>query len=484
MYASFVARDDLIDPIAAESYSPQLLKISRRTAKFKRLVSSLTQDPRLGVTGTIEKDYVEADYPGAVPYLTTKQVNDVLAQPTDCKFITAAADRKWASCRVPDGAILINKSGRVGSAALLRAAPYKYVNTVSDLINIRVDPNAIDPYFLVVFLNTEWSLGQLWRRTGGSVVDHVSIYAVPEVRVPNPAPAIQRAIGNKVRKAERLRELAADEWRNAHALLEAALGQPLEPKAFEVPNADHLSRAGYRCTSLRPAMAVVSVDDEIGAQYFHPRREHARQIASRTGSWQRLDQLARRVRKKGRGMGFLGLDLIDSSTGVVTAASNNASAEGALFERDDILFSRLRPYLNKVTICTEQCSGVGSTELLVYRPKDGIDPYYLFLVLKCPLGLYQVIDVTSGSTHPRVDEEVVDGIRVPRIGADKENEIGDNVRAAFAHWTSAPGLVDDARTAVESLIDGTLDEAALLAEGEAIEQWLAENPSPHETEKP
>ena len=39
-------------------------------------------------------------------------------------------------------------------------------------------------------------------------------------------------------------------------------------------------------------------------------------------------------------------------------------------------------------------------------------------------------------------------------------------------------LVDAAKSTVEALIDGTLDEAALLAESDAIERWLAENPSP------
>jgi len=339
-----------------------------------------------------------------------------------------------------------------------------------------------DPYYVCAFFGTRYGRGQKTRAIANTGIHYNDQASIRAFWLALPSSAIQRAIGNKVRKAERLRELAAVEWRDAHARLEATLGQPLEPRAFDALNADHLSRPGYRCTSLYPAMTVVSVADEIGAQYFHPRREHARQVASRTGSWQRLDQLARRVRKRGRGIGFLGLDLIDSSTGVVTAASSSTAAEGALFERNDILFSRLRPYLNKVTICTER-RGVGSTELLVYRPADGIDAHYLYLVLKCPLGLYQVIDVTSGSTHPRVDEDVVDGIHVPRIGTDGEKQIGDNVRAAFGHWTSAPALVEDARTAIESLIAGTLDEPALLAEGEAIKQWLADHPSPRALEQ-
>ena len=78
MHASFVNKDDLIDLLAAESYSPQLLAVSRKTSGYTRLQSFLAEPPRLGVTGTIERYYVDPKYPGAIPYMTTKQVSDIL----------------------------------------------------------------------------------------------------------------------------------------------------------------------------------------------------------------------------------------------------------------------------------------------------------------------------------------------------------------------------------------------------------------------
>jgi len=38
--------------------------------------------------------------------------------------------------------------------------------------------------------------------------------------------------------------------------------------------------------------------------------------------------------------------------------------------------------------------------------------------------------------------------------------------------------MNSANESVEALIDGTLDEGALLGEGEEVERWLRENPSP------
>jgi type I restriction enzyme S subunit len=371
--------------------------------------------------------------------------------------------------------IVFSKDGTLGSVALVGP---RFLPAVASRHVFRLHPKrGVDGGFLAAWLLSSAGQIQTQHRQAGAVQGTIITPEVAAFRVLRPSIDIQRAIGNKLRKAERLRELADRAWSVALDHLARALGQRFDTRAFDAPKKDALNRARYQCVSLRPPISVADVSDEIGAQYFHPRREYARQVAARTGEWEILKNLARPVRKKGKLRAFVGLDRIDSHTGVVAPDQNNAPAEGVLFEENDILFSRLRPYLNKVTIWTG-ATGVGSPELLVFRPKGNIDPHYLFTTLKSPLGLYQVIDVTSGSTHPRVDEEVVAGIRVPRLPDDLESQIGDLARSALSAWKQAPSLVDAARLGVEALIDGTLDEAALLAESDAIERWLAENPSP------
>lgn len=210
MFAYRVAANLLIDQLSAESYDPALLRRIAFVASGRRLSEFLTQNPKLGVTGTIASSYVPPTTPGAVPYLTTKQISGLFAYPVDCKFITAEADTLWSKCRVKHGAILINKSGDVGAAALLSAPNYPHVNSVSDLINITLREGAegIDSAFLVVYLNSPYAQDQLKRLSGGAVFDHVSIYAIPDVRVACPDRNAQKYIGDKVRRAEELRQSA------------------------------------------------------------------------------------------------------------------------------------------------------------------------------------------------------------------------------------------------------------------------------------
>lgn len=220
MFANRVAVNTLIDQLGAESYDPEVLRVVAKFANGSRLGQFLIGKPQLGVTGTIADSYVPPETPGAVPYITTKQVAGLFAYAEDCKYITSDADKKWKKCRVRDGAILINKSGNVGAAAILRIPGHKHVNSVSDIINIALK-DGVDTGFLVVFLNSPYGQKQLQRLSGGAVFDHVSIYAIPEIRLFTPSSHAQTYIGEKVRLAERLQSRSRHQIRCVTTAVEA-----------------------------------------------------------------------------------------------------------------------------------------------------------------------------------------------------------------------------------------------------------------------
>ena len=208
MFASYVNTRDLIEIISADAYSPDILEVIKMLTDCSKLGTYLKGKPRLGITGTIENEYVDKTSDGAVPYITTKQTKDIIVYPTDCKYISKKADNLWKKCRVFDGQIIINKSGNVGMASMLRTYDYKYVNSVSDIININIHEDKIDPYFLVLYLNSVYGQKQLQRLGGGAVFDHISIFAIPDIKIKNVDMSIQVAISNKIRKAEIQKRIA------------------------------------------------------------------------------------------------------------------------------------------------------------------------------------------------------------------------------------------------------------------------------------
>jgi hypothetical protein len=78
---------------------------------------------------------------------------------------------------------------------------------------------------------------------------------------------------------------------------------------------------------------------------------------------------------------YVGLEHIESWTGAIRLdAEPNPEGTVSLFEINDILFGKLRPYLAKVALSKFQ--GSCSTEALVLRPRPGNCPAYLRYVLR------------------------------------------------------------------------------------------------------
>ena len=70
------------------------------------------------------------------------------------------------------------------------------------------------------------------------------------------------------------------------------------------------------------------------------------------------------------------------------------------FQQGDVLYGKLRPYLNKVLVADQP--GVCSTEIIPFHPYANIDSHYLAWVLRSPY----FVDYASSSTH---------GMSLPRL---------------------------------------------------------------------
>ena len=357
---------------------------------------------------------------------------------------------------------------------------------------ISFDTRKVDPDFMLAFLSSQSGAMLCQRYVSGGVQVGINLEDIREIRVLVPSQKVQHAIGNKLRKAERLREVTERQWHSARQFLENSLLLTLSAEIFERFVPKSINCSNYHCVNVDPAICWARVNSALGSQYYHPRRIHAQQLIVRSGHWTTLNKVAVRARERKPGQGkspgqIVGLDQIDSRLGVISEGNSEVWEDGGpqvSFRPKSILFSRLRPYLNKVAIWPDSRGvGFGSGELLVYESNGAIDPDYLFFILKSPLGLYQVLDTTAGSTLPRVEAEIVDDIVIPRLDPKIEQQIGQYVRDAHEAWYLASTLIPAAKADVEALIDGTLNESALLTEGEEIERWLKENPSPYPKER-
>ncbi len=101
----------------------------------------------------------------------------------------------------------------------------------------------------------------------------------------------------------------------------------------------------------------------------------------------------------------LGLDQIESHTGRVTSKLRRPAAQAGtstfVFDRGNVLYSKLRPYLNKVVVPDEP--GVATTELIPLRPRpDLVSREYLAYYLRSQSFLAFASQFVTGAKMPRV----------------------------------------------------------------------------------
>ncbi len=136
-----------------------------------------------------------------------------------------------------------------------------------------------------------------------------------------------------------------------------------------------------------------------------------------------------------------------------------------IFKRGDVLFGKLRPYLNKVLVADQD--GVCTTEIIPVRGYCGMAPEYVKLVLKSPLTMTRVDRLMYGMKMPRLGTEDAVTLSFPLPPLAEQQRIVAKVDELMALCDRlAVNLTTTALTR-RSLLDALLAEA--LAPGESRE---------------
>lgn len=164
--------------------------------------------------------------------------------------------------------------------------------------------------------------------------------------------------------------------------------------------------------------------------------------------WERLGALVEKSSAKhlpdvASDLRFVGLEHIPphQMTLVGDGAFREMRSAGSAFEEGDVLYGRLRPYLNKVwkTTFAGACSG----ELLVLRPHEGLEASYLAYLLHGPDFVAFASQSVTGD-RPRMDFAVMAGFAVPVPPPDVQDTIVARIDELFAE-------VDDAERALSAV---------------------------------
>ena len=289
------------------------------------------------------------------------------------------------------------------------------------LIKVRPNKDIINPLYLSEFCKTKTARQYLLSKasvTTMATIDQASIRNLPII-----VPPMEEQI--------RLEELLE----NANSVCQSKLREADELllgmddfvlKQLGIGNIPIQSRLAVAIT-----LAAIKRENTIGAEYYHPERLTViRAIENDPAvSTRRLIDIVDFLRDtvSADGKSYLGLAGVVSNTGERSNAEETAEGQAFSYRAGDVLYARLRPYLNKVLLI--ETDGVCSTEFHVMRVKCGdVMPEYLAIIIRSKIIVAQTKHMMTGNTHPRISNDDVRNLRIPVPSMDTQKAVVNEMR--------------------------------------------------------
>lgn len=168
---------------------------------------------------------------------------------------------------------------------------------------------------------------------------------------------------------------------------------------------------------------------------------------------------------------YLGLEDLNTGGGILRISdTHDLKSAKTVFQYGDVLYGKLRPYLNKHAVAS--FSGVCSTDILALRPEKIIDAAYLDFWLSTPFFLNAAITNSKGVNLPRVSFNSIAQYPFPLPPLEEQKQI-------VAYLDEKLGKIDSVHDKLQDFLDHAAQRKDNLIQagiaGHLTQQWRDEH---------
>ena len=169
---------------------------------------------------------------------------------------------------------------------------------------------------------------------------------------------------------------------------------------------------------------------------------------------------------------FIGLAHIESNSGKIIGKSSSLDTKSlkTVFHSGDILYGRLRPYLNKVSV--PEFDGVCSTDILVFNKSRFFSSKYFAFFLLTPSFVEYTTKNMSGVQHPRVKFDVISKFLVPFPPYNEQIRIVSKIEELFSRLDQGVKDLQKTQQQLEQYQQSTIQQAFT---GKLTQKWRKKN---------
>lgn len=213
--------------------------------------------------------------------------------------------------------------------------------------------------------------------------------------------------------------------------------------------------------------------DELLEEALVPEDEQPYEIPE-SWVWTRLGALFEHVKLQKDPDGsesYIGLEHLQKGGGLLgIGAAQELKSKKVVFQKGDLLYGKLRPYLNKH--CIAEFDGVASTDILVYRVSEEVYAKFINNYLNMPFVIEYANSNSNGINLPRVSPGVMNELPIPLPPLHESKKIVNKIEILFAKIDEAEQLIESVRES-----SGLRKETFLnkVFRGELTEKWRRKN---------
>ena len=387
--------------------------------------------------------------PNGIPFLSSSDVDPFVLPYKIEKFISKEEHSRLKHCQPDTNDILMSKSGRIGSCAVVPTNISKGDwNIYEGIALLRL--TGISPHYAVAFLNSKYGITQIKRELKGVAQPHLHLEDIRRLKIFTLLPEHESEIEDLVKRGVSYSDKSHKRYTQAQQLLESELG--LDKLSFDKP-------VGYTAR-----FSVVGLSDSVSAnridaQCFSPEAVFYEDWLLKHANCDRLSLLLAST-AKGRQQaeadtGTTDYCSIKHITGreIVGASKTYPSAGTPTARKDDLLLAITGATIGKIGIVNRYNNLVFSGDLLRLRANGSVSPHYLLLTLDHHLGQVQFNRWITGSTNGHLAPRDVGRVLVPRLAPATEEQIVALVAESLEKRQKSEQLLNQAKSRVEQLIE-------------------------------
>jgi restriction endonuclease S subunit len=428
----------------AEYYRPEYLKVADKLHdRGAAHLGDLLSDIRYGI-------YTEPDYlKEGTDFIRALNLEELDIQGEVLKVRSGVIPS--ARYLLKPGDVLIVRSGaNVGNAGIiidrLSGATFG-----SYTIRLRFKP-PINPYIVYVFLKSKFGRLQTVRFRTGLAQPNINIPNLRLLQIVDQFPTVEQE------KIERLVKQLHREIIQSESLYLQAEQMVLEEIRWDKLD---LSQPKWYTVPLSRVQEVQRLD----AEHFQPKYDKLIAHLKKTGKVKQIRDLLAEPIQKGvtpdydpdgsivainsqhLGRYCLNFEATDRTTQEFRKANRRAQ-----IHQNDVMIYATGAYIGRANAYLETARALAGVDILLVRPTEECNPFYLAVFLNAPPGLMQSKRFASGSGQAHIYPEDVASYWIYIPSEKFQQKVADLVQKSYEARQKAKALLEEAKVKVEALI--------------------------------